>query len=173
LEVPTLWLLCHKVLGLTQTKFGAIIHYELQKAQRILLHTKLENEMTNKFKPGTVVSFGWRGPGKINYNCGVVLPYHNRFNNLFILSDYDCGVHMMRQTTRGPWVLANEKRHDPKLRLDMRALTEAEKQQLGPIGLPFVANFQNWALHYAHIDPNNTEAEWEAYQRGGGLTHNY
>jgi len=129
--------------------------------------------MTIKYKAGAVVTFGWRCTGGFSYNCGVVLPYHNRANNLFVLSDYDCGVHMMKQTTRGTWILATEKRDDPKHRLDMRALTETEKQQLGPIGWPFVANFQNWALYYAHIDPNDTEAEWEAYQRGGGSTHNY
>ena len=125
-----------------------------------------------KYKAGTVVHFGWRTTGGFNYNNGVVLPYSNRGNNLFILSDYNCEVHMMRQTSRGTWILASEKRDDPKHRLDMRALTEAEKQQnLGGIGWPFVADIQNWALYHAHIDPNDTEAEWETYQRRGGGEH--
>jgi hypothetical protein len=125
-----------------------------------------------KYKSGTIVRFGWRTTGGFNHNCGVVLPYSNRGNNLFILSDYNCEVHMMRQTSRGTWILASEKRDDPKHRLDMQALTEAEKQQLGGIGIGEQhAGFQNWALYESHINPENTAAEWDTYQRRGGGEH--
>ena len=132
--------------------------------------------MTIKYKAGTVVRFGWRSVGGFSYNCGVVLPYHNRANNLFVLSDYDCEVHMMKQTTRGTWILATEKRDDPKHRLDMRAMTEAEKQrQLGEIGAgpgeDTEFGVEHWGLYYAVIDPNDTAAEWEAYQLSGGTKH--
>jgi hypothetical protein len=136
--------------------------------------------MTIKYTAGTVVTFGWRGKGGFLYNCGVVLPYHNRENNLFILSDYDCEVHKMRLTSRGTWILATEKRDDGtyssgKHRLDMRALTEAEQQQLGKIGSgpgeDTEFGVEHWALYHAVVDPNNTAAEWEAYQLSGGTKH--
>ena len=127
--------------------------------------------MTIKYKAGTVVTFGWRRTGGFSYNDGVVLPYHNRANNLFVLSDYDCEVHMMKQTTRGTWILASEKRDDPKHRLDMRALTQTEqKQQLGFL-LGGGGGVEHWSLYHAVVDPNDTAAEWETYQRGGGANH--
>jgi hypothetical protein len=127
--------------------------------------------MAIKYKAGTVVKFGWRRTGGFNYNDGVVLPYHNRANNLFVLSDYDCGVHMMKQTTRGTWILASEKRDDPKHRLDMRALTETEKQQ--QLGYIWHGghSIENWSLYHAVVDPNDTAEEWENYQRGNCIIH--
>ena len=137
--------------------------------------------MVRGYTAGTVVRFGWRGKGGFLYNDGVVLPYHNRENNLFILSDYDCQVHKMRKTSRGTWILATEKRDDGthssgKHRLDMRALTEAEQQQqLGDIGAgpgeDTEFGVEHWVLYYAVIDPNNTAEEWEAYQLSGGTKH--
>ena len=69
-----------------------------------------------KWKAGDTVQYGWRVEGGITYNEGILLPYGGG-DTLWVLSDYDCEIHAFRRLKNGEYILATEKRDDPKQRL--------------------------------------------------------
>jgi len=78
-----------------------------------------------KWKAGDAVEYGHRITGGITYNHGVVLPYGGGLT-LWVLSDWDCEIHAFRRLKNGEYILATEKRDDPKQRLWMRKLAKSE-----------------------------------------------
>jgi hypothetical protein len=84
----------------------------------------MENEMV-KYKAGDAVYYGHRIEGGITWNHGVVLPYGGGLT-LWILSDNDNEIHAFRRLKNGEYILATEKKDDPKQRLWMRKLAKSE-----------------------------------------------
>jgi hypothetical protein len=69
-----------------------------------------------KWKAGDAVEYGYRVEGGIDKAAGVVLPYGGGLT-LWVLSDYDCEIKAFRRLKNGEYILATEKKDDPKQRL--------------------------------------------------------
>ena len=80
----------------------------------------------SKFKAGDAVTYGYRIPGGIETgNSGVVQAISTK-PLIYIISDLDCKLHAFRLLPNGEYILATEKRDDPKQRLWLRKKPKSE-----------------------------------------------
>lgn len=106
-----------------------------------------------KWKAGDAVEYGYRVEGGITYNHGVVLPYGGGLT-LYVLSDLDCEIHTFRRLKNGEYILATEKKDDPKQRLWMRKLAKSKVDT-------------DWTLAEFMENPNDNwvENKWMEYNQ--------
>ena len=121
-----------------------------------------------KFKAGDYIEYGYRrGPyellgetrGGISYQNGIVVPFGGG-STIYIYSAFDCEVHAFRRLANGEYILACEKRDDPKQRLWMRKVQSNQVRK----------QFENATINcYDVLDYAKTEmtSEWmrELYER--------
>jgi hypothetical protein len=106
----------------------------------------------SKWKAGDAVTYGYRIPGGIETgNSGVIAPFGGGLT-LYIVSDLDCKIHAFRRLPNGEYILATEKRDDPKQRLWMRKKPKSEIDE-------------NWDLFWMTQKPNDNIVHklWREY----------